>query len=166
MINLHIAFLFRELNEIVKTIESRSNNAISENDIDLIENLKHIKNKVKSERWIEKWNEEELLSKMSGREKLEWLFSIKDSDERAELDELSIRGQMLISSTIVEKMVDNDCYVATKVSRALLSLVGKAFQGTAKLIIASISLAYEILLIYYLNNFIFNPNMAFNCSKL
>ena len=165
MINFHIAFLFRELNEIVNTIESRSNNAISENDIDLIENLKHIKNKVKSERWIEKWNEEELLSKMSGREKLEWLFSIKDSDERAELDELSIRGQMLICSMIVEKMADNDCYVATKVSRALLSLVGKAFQGTAKLIIALISLAYEIL-IYYLNNFIFNPNMAFNCSKL
>ena len=144
MIHSYISFLFRELNEIVNTIESRSNNAISENDIDLIENLKHIKNKVKSERWIEKWNEEELLSKMSRREKLEWLFSIKDSDERAELDELSIWGQMLICSMIVEKMVDNDCYVATKVSRALLSLVGKAFQGTAKLINASIILAYEI----------------------
>ena len=122
MINSHISFLFRELNEIVKIIESRSNYDTNGYEMDLINNLKLIKNELQTERWIEEWNKEELLFKMYMATKIvEWQ---------------SMRSNMMKTLEIVEEMVENnDCYIATKVSRTLLKLAGKVFQGISKLMI-------------------------------
>ena len=122
MINSHISFLFRELNEIVKTIESRSSYDTHGYEIDLINNLKLIKNELQTERWIEEWNKEELLFKMYMATKIEeWQ---------------SMRSNMMKTLEIVEEMVENnDCYIATKVSRTFLKLGGKIFQGIANLMI-------------------------------
>ena len=57
MVSLLISFFFRELNEIVKIIESRSNYDTNGYEIDLIKNLELIKNKLQTEGWIERWNE-------------------------------------------------------------------------------------------------------------
>ena len=122
MINSHSSFLFRELNEIVKIIESRSNYDTNGYEMDLINNLKLIKNELQTERWIEEWNKEELLFKMYMATKIvEWQ---------------SMRSNMMKTLEIVEEMVENnDCYIATKVSRTLLKLAGKVFQGISKLMI-------------------------------
>ena len=122
MINSHISFLFRELNEIVKIIESRSNYDTNGYEMDLINNLKLIKNELQTERWIEEWNKEELLFKMYMATKIvEWQ---------------SMRSNMMKTLEIVEEMVENnDCYIATKVSRTFLKLGGKIFQGIANLMI-------------------------------
>ena len=120
MIISHDSFLFRELNEIVKTIESRSNYDTKGYEINLIKNLKLIKNKLQTERWIEKWNEDELKRKMNSG----------DGKGR------SITAQMVLVSGIVKEMIKhNDCYDATKVSRTLLKLAGKVFQGISKIMI-------------------------------
>ena len=57
MVSLLISFFFRELNEIVKIIESWSNYDTNGYEIDLIKNLELIKNKLQTEGWIERWNE-------------------------------------------------------------------------------------------------------------
>ena len=120
MINSHISILFRELNEILSTIASRTNYDTNSYVIDLIKNLKLIKNKLQTERWIERWNEDELKRKMN-------------SDYRIPR---SIITQIdLVSGLVIEMIDNNDCYVATKVSRTLLKIAGKVFQGISKLII-------------------------------
>ena len=111
MINSHISFLFRELNEIVKTIESRSKYDTNGYEIDLIENLKLIKNKLQMERL----NVEEILSNELSNEILKTCEISNTYDIVAEMRE------------------NNDCFIATKVSRAILKLVGKLFQGIANL---------------------------------
>ena len=121
MIKSHSSFLFRELNEILKTIASRSNYDTNGYEIDLIKNLKLIKNKLQTERWIERWNEDELKWKMTSGDRI-LTFSM--------IDEINFVGG------IVKKMIKhNDCYAATKVSRTLLKLAGKVFQGISKLMI-------------------------------
>ena len=118
MINSHISFLFRELNEIVKTIESRSNYDANGYETDLIKNLKAIKNELQTNTWI-------------GNESM---------DDMQQNNQLMMPTVMLQTGILVKEMLEkNDCYVATKVSRALLKLVGKLFQGIANLIIAYIS---------------------------
>ena len=49
-------------NEIIKTIESRSDYDMNDDDLkwfDLIKNLKLIKTKLQTEGWIESWNKDE-----------------------------------------------------------------------------------------------------------
>ena len=119
MINSQISFLYRELSEILNTIESRIIYVEGE-EIDLLKNLELIKNKVQTERWIERCYEDELERNMNSDE---WIPR-------------SILPQMALVNWILEDMVENkDCYVATKVSRTFLKLVGKVFQGIANLMI-------------------------------
>ena len=94
---------------------SRSNNDKNGYEMKLIKNLKFIKNELQTNRWIE--NE-----------------SLDDMDQ---IEEFMILDVMLeISKLVIDRVEKNDCYVATKVSRTLLKLVGKLFQGIANLIIA------------------------------
>ena len=94
---------------------SRSNNDKDGYEMILIKNLKFIKNELQTNRWIE--NE-----------------SLDDMEQN---NELMMSTVMLATGVLVKDMLEkNDCYVATKVSRTLLKLVGKLFQGIANLIIA------------------------------
>jgi len=109
----------KELNEIVKTIESRIDNAWwwqwwqRSNYRILIKNLKDIKNKLQTKRWIERWNEDDLKMKKRWGSPREWMTT-----------------KMLGAYQIVKQMVNyNDCSVATRVSRTLLKLIGKHFQA-------------------------------------
>ena len=118
MINSHISFLFRELNEIIKTLESRSNYDKNGYEIVLIKNLKLIKNKLDNERWM---NLDESMRKI-------------------------VHDTYQIFKTLFdgEMIKENDCYLATKMSRTFLKLVGKHFQGITNLMIAQISISYDI----------------------
>ena len=94
---------------------SRSNYDTNGYEMKLIKNLKFIKNELQTNRWIE--NE-----------------SLDDMEQN---NELMMSTVMLATGVLVKDMLEkNDCYVATKVSRTLLKLVGKLFQGIANLIIA------------------------------
>ena len=110
MINLHISFVFRELNEIVKIIDSRSTYNENGYEIDLLKNLNLIKNELQKERWN------------NFDETIEVWMTLKTMFDTYEL--------------LNEKIEYNDCYVVTKVSQTLLKLVGRAFQGIANLMIA------------------------------
>ena len=58
-------------------------------------------------------------------------------DDMEQNNEMMMSTVMLATGVLVKDMLEkNDCYVATKVSRTLLKLVGKLFQGIANLIIA------------------------------
>ena len=94
---------------------SRSNHDTNGYEMKLIKNLKFIKNELQTNRWIE--NE-----------------SLDDMEQN---NELTMSTVMLATGVLVKDMLEkNDCYVATKVSRTLLKLVGKLFQGIANFIIA------------------------------
>ena len=119
----------------MKVIASRSNNDRNDYDIDLIKNLNLIKTKLQREKWIENWNDDDL--DLNGKMDLDEMIEYNRKRHFDEIVEQSIRGQMIDTYKIVEEMVENnDCYVVTKVSRTVLKLVGKAFQGIAELIIA------------------------------
>ena len=92
---------------------SRSNHDTNGYEMKLIKNLKVIKNELQTNRWIE--NE-----------------SVDDMDQ---IEEFMMLDVMLETSKLVIDMVEkNDCYVATKVSRTLMKLGGKVFQGIANLV--------------------------------
>ena len=112
MIDSHISLLFRELNEIVKIIASRDFKDTNGYEIDLINNLKLLKNKMQKETWMD--------------------FDDLMIDEKSMKDELMLDTYELL----IEMVENNDCYVATKVSRTLLRYDGKIFQGTAKMMTA------------------------------
>ena len=54
------------------------------------------------------------------------------------IDEKSMKDELMLDTyeLLIEMVENNDCYVATKVSRTLLRYDGKIFQGTANLITA------------------------------
>ena len=110
MINLHVSFVFRELNEIVKIIDSRSTYNENGYEIDLLKNLNLIKNELQKERWN------------NFDETIEVWMTLK---------------KMFDTNELLNEMIEyRDCYVVTKVSQTLLKLVGRAFQGIANLMIA------------------------------
>ena len=111
----------------MKTIRSRNNYDTNGYEIDLIKNLKLIKTKLQTERWIESWNKDESKVKMG-------LDNINEWDEK---DRMSVSIMLMMQDTfaMVNEMVkNNDCYVATKVSRTLMKLGGKVFQGISNLV--------------------------------
>ena len=114
MINLHISFLFRELNEIVKTIGSRSTYEKNGYEINLMKNLNLIKNELQKERW-------------------------NKFDETIE-QSMTLKTMFDTNELLNEVRENNDCHVVTKVSRTLLRMVGRAAQGTANLMINKIAL--------------------------
>ena len=125
----------------MKTIRSRNNYDTNGYEIDLIKNLKLIKNKLQTERWIEEWNEEELLHKWYSLnmmdEIIEYKWKFWDLENLDEMIGQSLGTKIIETFEIREEMVENnDCYTATKVSRILLNLGGKIFQGITNLMIA------------------------------
>lgn len=137
MINSTSHFIFRELNEIVgtiykrlKTIESRSNLDNLDDGwewseyINLLQNLEFIKEKLRDERWM--------LENLKKEEK----FQYPEEYSEYSLFRIEFAKIMETADELVAEMVkNNDCDVATKVSRTLMKLAGKAFQGIVNLMI-------------------------------
>ena len=96
-------------------MESRSNYDTNGYEMKLIKNLKVIKNELQMNRWIEN----------------------ESMDDMKQNDQLMMPNVMYDTGILVKEMVEkNDCYVATKVSRTFVKLIGKLFQGISNLIIA------------------------------
>ena len=89
-------------------MESRSNYELNGYETKLIKNLNVIKNELQTNRWIE--NE-----------------SMNDMKQNTQL----MMPQVMhgLGTHVIQMLEKNDCHVATKLSRSILKLVGKLFQG-------------------------------------
>ena len=112
-------FFFREINEIIEELVSKKWSDKTDTETTLIKYLNNIKYEIK----------------IASMEKIEMKLGYYEP-----------MGSyfMAIYNLLEEEIKQNNCYLATKVNRALLKLMGKFFQGNASLISA------QILIIYYI----------------